>query len=254
MKLGLEGRRALVTGGSRGIGRAIAEALAAEGCRIALCARNAEQVEQAVSDLSRSGAHAIGRAVDVSDHTALRTWIEDAAIELGGIDILVANASALVSSPKADAFRRALEVDLLHTTTSVESALPYLKRSESGAIVAIASISGVEDYGYDDVAYGAMKAALLYYMKTLANHLAPQGVRANVVSPGTTYFDGGVWQQIERDRPVAFRQALAMNPMGRMARPTEIANAVVFLASDAASFITGANLVVDGGFTRRIQN
>ena len=254
MKLGLEGRRALVTGGSRGIGRAIADALAAEGCAVGLCARNADQVEQAVRDLERSGAHAIGRAVDVSDHGALESWIKDSAVELGGIDILIANASALVSGPTAADFRRALEVDLLHTTTSVESALPFLKRSGSGAIVAIASISGVEDYGFDDVAYGTMKAALLYYMKTLADHLAPQGVRANVVSPGTTYFDGGVWQQVERDRPADFRQALAMNPMGRMARPMEIANAVVFLASDAASFITGANLVVDGGFTRRIQN
>ncbi|MEX1108782.1 MAG: SDR family oxidoreductase, partial [Dongiaceae bacterium] len=149
---------------------------------------------------------------------------------------------------------RALDVDLLHTVTAVEAALPHLERSGAGAIVAIASISGVEDYGYEEVAYGTMKAALLYYTKTLADHLAPKGVRANVVSPGTTYFDGGVWQQIERERPEDFRQALGMNPMSRMARPEEIANAALFLVSDAASFITGTNLVVDGGFTRRIQN
>ncbi|MEX0808162.1 MAG: SDR family oxidoreductase [Dongiaceae bacterium] len=254
MKLGLKGRKALVTGGSRGIGRAIAEALVAEGCAVAICARNAAQIASAARDLGAGGGRAIGHAVDVADSDALKNWIAEANATLGGIDILIANASALASGHQPDAFRRALDVDLLHTVTAVEAARPHLEQSGAGAIVAIASISGVEDYGYEEVAYGTMKAALLYYMKTLADHLAPKGVRANVVSPGTTYFDGGVWQQIERERPDDFRQALGMNPMGRMARPDEIANAAVFLVSDAASFITGTNLVVDGGFTRRIQN
>ncbi|MDZ4735147.1 MAG: SDR family NAD(P)-dependent oxidoreductase [Rhodospirillaceae bacterium] len=206
MKLGLKGRKALITGGSRGIGRAIAEALVAEGCAVAICARNAAQVDGTVRDLSAGGALAIGHAFDVSDSPALKNWVMEAGTTLGGIDILIANASALVSGNKPDDFRRALDVDLLHTVTAVETARPHLERSGAGAIVAIASISGVEDYGYEEVAYGTMKAALLYYMKTLADHLAPKGVRANVVSPGTTYFDGGVWQQTERERPEDFHE------------------------------------------------
>jgi NAD(P)-dependent dehydrogenase (short-subunit alcohol dehydrogenase family) len=131
--------------------------------------------------------------------------------------------------------------------------MPFLETSRGGSIVAISSISGSEDYGYEGVSYGAMKAALLFYMKSLARHVAPKGIRANVVSPGTTYFTGGFWHEVEIRDPKGFAATIAENPTGRMARPEEVANAVVFLASDAASFVSGTNLVVDGTLTRRIQ-
>ena len=155
---------------------------------------------------------------------------------------------------EAQAFEDAFRIDLMHTMTLASAAHPHLERSFRGAFIAIASISGVEEYGLDGIAYGSMKAALLYSMKCLANGWAKSGIRVNVVSPGTTYFEGGVWQSIEKTKPKAFAEALATNPMGRMAKPEEIASAVTFLASPVSSFTLGANLVVDGGFTHRIQN
>jgi len=254
MDLGLKGRKALITGATKGIGRAIAERLIAEGCDVAICARTAADVDGAVADLSKRGAKAVGRALDVADGAALARWIADAAEMLGGLDIFVANASGLVSGFAPSAFRQAFDTDLMHTVNGVTAALPLLEKSKAGAIVAIASISGVEDCGYNEAAYGTMKAALLYYMKTLANHLAPKGIRANVVSPGTTYFKDGFWHKVEVDEPEVFAETMKSNPMGRMATPEDIANAVAFVASPAAGFVAGANIVVDGGFTRRIQN
>ena len=133
--------------------------------------------------------------------------------------------------------------------------MPHLERSRAGSIVAIGSIGGVEDSelnDYTEVSYGAIKAALHFYIKSLARTVAPKGIRANVVSPGSTFFDGGAWDRIKSSQPERFRNAVAMIPMGRMARPEEIANVVAFVASPAASYVSGANLVVDGSFTRRI--
>lgn len=254
MDLGLAGKKALITGATKGIGRAIAERLVAEGCDVAICARNAAEVEATVTALAKKGRKATGRALDVSDGTKLKNWIAEAGGELGGLDILVLNASALASGSAPLAFEQAFDTDLLHTVNGVNAALPLLEKSKAGAIVAIASISGSEDYGIDSVAYGTMKAALLYYMKTLANHLAEKGIRANVVSPGTTYFKGGFWHKVEVDEPDVFAETMKNNPLGRMATPEDIANAVAFVVSPAAGFIVGANLVVDGGFTHRIQN
>src|SRR5262245_16021633 len=254
MNLGLKGKKALITGSTKGIGRAIAERLIAEGCEVAICARTGPDVDRAVAELEKQGARVVGRALDVADGAALGQWIADAGRMLGGLDIFVANASALADGHGPKAFRQAFDTDLMHTVNGVIAALPLLEKSEAGAIVAIASISGVEDYGYDSAAYGTMKAALLYYMKTLANDLAPKGVRANVVSPGTTYFKGGFWHKVEVDDPAIFDDVMKRKPTGRMATPEDIANAVAFVASPAAGFVVGANIVVDGGFTHRIQN
>jgi len=254
MNLSLTGKRALVTGGTRGIGRAIVEQLAAEGASVALCARKPDEVDEAVAALGKGGHRVFGQVADVSKRDALRVWVEASADALGGIDILVANASALSTGADEAAFRQAFETDLLHTVNLVEFGLPSLERSDAGAIVAITSISGVEDYGLEEASYGAMKAALLFYVKSLARDLAPRGIRANAVSPGTTYFEGGVWDRIEKEQPDTFAWAMKANPTGRMATPLDIARAVAFVASPAAGFVTGINLVVDGSFTRRIQN
>jgi NAD(P)-dependent dehydrogenase (short-subunit alcohol dehydrogenase family) len=255
MDLQLAGKKALVTGSTRGIGLVIAERLAMEGADLAIGARNADGVEAAVKALKSNGAKAWGRSVDVRDAAALRSWVEGAAQSLGGIDILVANASALSFGPGAEALRLAFDVDLIHTVTAVEAAMPYLERSQSASIVAIGSIGGIEVSelnAHSKVSYGTAKAALHFYIKSLARDVAPKGVRANVVSPGSTFVDGGPWDRIKREQPERFQSAVAMIPVGRMARPEEIANVVVFAASPAASYITGANLVVDGCFTRQV--
>ena len=255
MDLQLTGKKALVTGSTRGIGLAIAERLALEGADVAICARSGDAVKDAVKALESKGGKAWGRAVDVKDPAALRSWVESAAAALGGVDILVANASALSFGLSIEAFQSAFDVDLIHTVTAVEAVMPHLERSRAGSIVAIGSIGGVEDSelnAYTEVSYGAIKAALHFYIKSLARTVAPKGIRANVVSPGSTFFDGGAWDRIKSEQPEHFRNAVAMIPMGRMARPEEIANVVAFTASPAASYVTGANLVVDGAFTRRI--
>jgi 3-oxoacyl-[acyl-carrier protein] reductase len=251
MDLQLIGKRALVTGATRGIGRAIADGLLAEGCSVSICARDAAAVAAWVT------AHpvtAYGEALDVADPDALSRWVDRAAAVLGGIDILVCNASALAVGATPEAFKQAFETDLMHTVTAASQALPFLEKSDAGSIVAISSVSGSEDYGYGDAAYGTMKASLLFYIKSLSRHLAPKGIRANVVSPGATWFEAGFWHKVELEDPEGFADAMSRNPMGRMATPEDIANAVIFLSSAAASFVTGANLVVDGGLTQRVQN
>jgi 3-oxoacyl-[acyl-carrier protein] reductase len=255
MDLQLAGKKALITGSTRGIGLAIAERLGLEGADVAICARNGDAVDDTVKALASTGVKAWGRSVDVKDVVALRSWVESAAAALGGVDILVANTSALSFGLSIQAFQAAFDIDLIHTVTAVDAAMPHLERSRAGSIIAIGSIGGVEDTAlntYTQVSYGAMKAALHFYIKSLARAVAPKGIRANVVSPGSTFFDGGAWDRIKSERPEVFRNAVAMIPMGRMARPEEIANVVAFTASPAASYVSGANLVVDGSFTRRI--
>ena len=247
MELGLTGKRFLVSGGTRGIGRAIVEGLLAEGADVAFCARSAEAVAEAQAELSADGSIAFGTAVDVADQPALADWVASSAESLGSIDGVVANVSAL-----SDDWRSGIDVDLMGTVGLVDAALPHLLATGAGSIVTISSVSGREIDVFAG-AYGAMKAAVIHYTQGLAYQLAGRGVRANTVSPGNTYFPGGVWPSIERDDPELFASSLALNPTGRMATAEEVANAVVFLSSSAASFITGTNLVVDGALTRGVQ-
>ena len=252
MNLQLKGLNALVTGGTKGIGRAIAETLAAEGANVALCARSADGVKAATSELARHGGKIIGDAVDVGDGPTLKAWVAKSAAALGGINIVVANVSALAIPNDETSWQKSFEVDMMGTVRLVDAAMPWLEKSVHAAIVTIASVSGREiDFAAGP--YGAFKAAIVHYTQGLAFHLAAKRIRANSVSPGNTYFDGGVWQQIERGNPKLYTDALALNPTGRMGTPQEMANAAVFLASPVASFITGTNLVVDGALTRGVQ-
>jgi 3-oxoacyl-[acyl-carrier protein] reductase len=252
LDLGLRGKKAIVTGGSRGIGHAICQLLAEEGCDIALCARGQAGVEGAVTALAGTGVNAHGGVVDVADLKALRHWVGTAAQQLGGLDIFIANVSALAQAMDEESWRRSLDIDVMGTVAGVEAAIPLLEHSAIGSIVVIGTTGAIEIAG-PPRPYASAKAALVPYIKALARNLAPKGVRANMVSPGNVYFKGGVWNMVEENTPELFNTMVSRNPMGRMGTPLEVANAVVFLASPRASFITGTNLIIDGALTQRVQ-
>ena len=251
MDLGLKGKSVLVTGGSKGIGLAIAELFADEGANVAICARNADSVGAAVKSLAAKGVKASGRAVDVADPAALKSWIEGAAGELGGIDTIVCNVSALAVGDTPESWDKSFRTDMMHTVNAVAAAKPYLEKSKSASIIIVSSVSGFE-VDFAAGSYGAIKAALIHYSKGLSNQLVAKGIRVNVVSPGNTYFDGGIWQNIENGNPDLFKSAMALNPTGRMGTAEEVAAGVVFLASPRASRISGTNLIIDGALTKAV--
>jgi len=255
MDLGLKGKSALVLGGTRGIGRAIADTLADEGANVGVCARNAEQVDEAVSALEAKGVKATGASVDIMDGAALQDWIKAAGAELGGVDILISNAGAMARGNDPSSWEKNFNLDVLGAVNAFEAAEPLLgaaaEASGDAVFVIIASISAAQ--ADNAGSYGPIKAALIHMAKGLARQHAGRGIRTNVVSPGMVYFDGGIWQQVEQGMPDFFEKAKGRNPTGRMATPQDVANAAVFLASPASSYTTGVNLIVDGALSNRVN-
>ena len=251
MDLQLSGKCVLVTGGTRGIGRAIVEAFLDEGAVVGFCARDAEEVTS-TEDALRSRGSVSGTVVDVGDGEALAAWVEQSAEAFGGLDVVVANVSAIAIPDTEENWQLSLNVDLMHTVRLVRASVPYLERSDAASIIAISSVSGRES-DFASGPYGTAKTAIVGYIHGLAMQLAAKGIRANTVSPGNTYFEGGVWATIEAGNPEIFQMAVGLNPTGHMGAPVEIAAPVVFLASPRASRISGTNLVVDGALTRGIQ-
>jgi 3-oxoacyl-[acyl-carrier protein] reductase len=255
MDLGLQGKNAVILGGTRGIGRAIADLLAAEGANVAICARKADQVAEAARDLGKLGVKAVGASVDITDGPALTAWIQAAASDLGGVDILVSNAGAMAVGNDEASWEQNFRLDVMGMVTAFEAAKPHLlsaaEASGDASFTIISSVSAAESDSAG--AYGPMKAALVHQAKGLARQYAGRHVRANVVSPGAIYFKGGVWNTIETHAPDQFKAMMGRMVMGRMGMPDDIAKATVFLASPAASYITGVNLVVDGAASRRVN-
>jgi 3-oxoacyl-[acyl-carrier protein] reductase len=255
MDLKLKGKNAIVTGGTRGIGRAIADTLADEGCNVAVCARNADEISKTVDGLKSKGVSAYGGIVDVTDHGALKGWVIEAGAELGGLDILISNVGAMALGADAASWEQNLRTDVLGAVSAIEGALSMLeasaKQNGDASIVVIGSAASV--YATEPSAYGAMKGALVHYIKGLAKQNALKHVRANVISPGMVYFKGGIWHQVEQGMPDFFKGSLGQNPMGRMATPQDIANAAVFIASPCSSFTSGINIIIDGVVTDRVN-
>jgi 3-oxoacyl-[acyl-carrier protein] reductase len=251
MDLQLDGSRVLVTGGTRGIGRAIVGAFLDEGATVGFCARNAEEVAATQQALKDRG-NVTGSTLDVGDADALAAWVEESADAFGGLDVVVANVSALAIPDTEENWQASLNVDLMHTVRLVRAAMPHLERSKTACIIAISSVSGRES-DFASGPYGTAKTAIVGYISGLALQLAEKGIRANSVSPGNTYFEGGVWAGIESANPDLYEMALGLNPTGHMGTPEDIAGPVVFLASPQARRVSGTNLVVDGALTRGVQ-
>lgn len=255
MELGLTGKRVLVTGGTRGIGLAIARTIAEEGGRIALCARNAQQVAETAAAFRRQGLDVEGDAVDVSDRDALCAWVEKAADGMGGIDAVVANPSSFGIGVDEQDWQSGYAVDLMGTVHLIDAAQKHLEKAAQAfgdaAILVVSSVAIAEADA--ESAYGAYKAALVYHAKGASRRLAPKKIRVNTVSPGTIYSEDGFWGNVRQHMPQMYDEYLKRNPLGRMGTPHEVANAAAFLCSPAASFVTGANLIVDGGLTSRVN-
>jgi 3-oxoacyl-[acyl-carrier protein] reductase len=245
------GRSVVVAGGSRGIGRSIALGFAKAGASVSICARGVETLQQTAGELAAFGGKVHAAPCDLADGDAIARYVPEAAQALGGIDVLVNNASGFGRGGDTDeAWEQVTGIDLLATVRASRAALPFLKASEAGAIINISSISGLEP-SVRNAAYGAAKAALIHYTTTQATALAADRIRVNGVAPGSTLFPGGSWARRQTETPDLYNRTLATIPFGRFGKPEEIAEAVVFLASPRASWITGQTIVVDGGQTLR---
>ena len=254
MELGLKGARAVISGGTQGIGLAVAKELLQEGATVSIAARRQEGVTAALDELSKTG-EAFGQVCDVSDYEATKQWMVDAAHSLGGIDIVIHNATAS-GQPGAgpEPWAKNFSIDLMGMVGMSEGALPFLENSERAALIQIATITGIEHHDVPiSPSYGAMKAASIRHMAQLAQTWGQKGIRANSVSPGPIFIEGGVWNSIKDTATELYERDRDYHPTKRMGTAEEVAKVVTFLASPAASWVNGTNVRVDGAFTRGVN-
>ena len=254
MDLRLKGKKAIVTGATRGIGLSIARTMAAEGVDVAICSRTKSQVDDTIDDLNAMGVKAIGDEIDVTDREVYIDWLNSVATRLGGVDIFVSNVSGFGMGVGETPWHENFDADVLSAVRGCETLLPYLRKSEATAVVLIASVSAVNAKSESNwYAYGACKAALISYGAQLSRDMAKEGIRVNTVSPGPILFEGGAWDDARETQPDVFKSWEAQCAIGRMGTPEEVASAVAFLASSLSSNTVGQNLCVDGGFTSHVD-
>ncbi len=240
------GRRVVVMGGSRGIGRSIALAFAKQGAAVAICARGGEALAAMKRELEAEGAVAYAAQADLAEAADIQRFVPEAAAALGGINVLVNNASGFGGADDEEGWAISVAVDLMAIVRASRAALPFLERAGEGAIVNVSSISALRATKRNPP-YGAIKAAVDHYTASQARTLAARGLRVNAVAPGSIEFPGGTWERRRTDDPALYNATLAQIPFGRMGAPEEVAEVVLFLASNRARWVTGQSIVVDGG-------
>ena len=245
MDLQLKGKNAVVTAASKGIGRSIALRLADEGVNVAICARGEDALRTAETALRQKGVKVLSRMCDVAQPDALKSFLGEARATFGTVDVLVNNASAFGLADDEATWAASLNIDLLASVRATRIVTPWMAASGGGSIVHISSIAALEAWG-GATAYSPAKAALISHSKMMAVALAPQKIRVNVVAPGSIEFPGGMWDQVKQGNRPFYDTVLASIPWGRLGTPEEVADAVVFLSSPRASWITGVCLAVDG--------
>jgi len=251
MDLGLKGKKVILTGGSRGLGRAALEHFAKEGADVAFFSRNEKQVKTAENELKAHGGKVFAEAFEVSDMDAYSAWLTKAADELGGCDIFVHNMSSSGAGGSGD-WDMTYNLDIKGAVTSIETLTPYLEKSGEGSVIFMSSTAAVETF-IRPQAFNALKAALITYGKQLSQSLGPKGIRVNMVSPGPISYPGGNWSKVKEAKPEFYDSQAEIMALGRFGTPDEIAKTVVFLASSASSYTTGTNIIIDGGYTKRVQ-
>jgi 3-oxoacyl-[acyl-carrier protein] reductase len=251
MNLGLKSRKVILTGGSRGLGRAALELFAAEGADIAFFSRNPAQVSETIAVLEPYGGKVFGEAFEMGNRDAYREWLSKAVERLGGLDIFVHNVSSSGAGAGSD-WNITLNLDIFGAVDAVEVLQRHLEKSDAASIILMSSTAAVETFMVPS-AFNALKAALITYGKQLSQSLGPKGIRVNTVSPGPIFFSGGNWDKIRVAKPELFKTQVEKMALGRFGTAAEVARSVVFLASPASSYTTGANLVIDGGYTKRVQ-
>lgn len=253
MNLELENKNCIVIGGSRGIGRAIALGLAAEGANVAICARNEGPLREAEAAIQKKGVRAHAGVCDVADAEALAAFLDAARQALGSVDILVHNASALAIGPDLADWEASLRVDLMAAVHACEQVVPWMAESGGGSILFVSSISGLEADPSPDFGYTAAKAALIAHAKKLGVMHAGHNIRVNAVAPGSTEFPGGIWSMVKGHQPEMYESVRASIPWGRLGTPEEVADVAVFLVSPRARWVTGECVSVDGGQHRGMR-
>jgi NAD(P)-dependent dehydrogenase (short-subunit alcohol dehydrogenase family) len=251
MDLGLKGKKVIINGGSRGIGKATLELFAAEGCDIAFFSRNQERVDATVEELKAFGGKVIGSAFDMNDLEAYTAWLKSAAEQLGGCDVFIHNASSSGAQGTTD-WDLTFKLDMKGAVLGCETLEPWLEKSDQGSVILMSSTAAFETFIYPQ-AFNAIKAAIITYAKQLSQLWAAKNIRVNCVSPGPTEYVGGNWEMIKGAMPELYAQHKGMCPTGRFGTVEEVAKSIVFLASPASSYTTGINLVIDGGYTKRVQ-
>lgn len=254
MNLGLDGKRAIVTGGSRGIGKAVIDNFISENMSVATCARGAKSLEKTALGWSSSQYPVFAKPVDVTDEDAYEQWFEQAVQHLGGLDIFVSNVTSHIESQGIERWKASFENDLLQHIRTTELALPYLKKGNNPSIVYVASIASIMTENMPtEVQYGTMKAALVSYATQLATQLGGNNIRVNLVSPGPIQHKDGFWEKVEKHQPELYKRAQTISVFNRLGTSVEVANSITFLSSPAASNITAANLRVDGGAIKTVN-